>query len=55
VFIDGKEIGAFCPLAGVRLDPGKHRVGLFIIAQNRLLTVDREVVLGRPDQVQFDY
>jgi eukaryotic-like serine/threonine-protein kinase len=55
VFIDGREIGAFCPIAGVRLDAGRHTIGIFVIPQNRIFTVDREVVVGRPHQVQFGY
>jgi hypothetical protein len=55
VFIDGKEIGALCPIAGVRLDPGKHMVGIFVIPQNRIWTFDRDVVAGRPHRVQFNY
>ena len=27
VLVDGKEIGALCPIAGVRLDPGRHMFG----------------------------
>ena len=55
VFIDGREIGAFCPIAGVRLDPGKHMVGVFVIPENRIWTLDREVVAERPHRVQFNY
>ena len=55
VFIDGKEIGALCPIAGVRLNPGKHMVGLFVIPENRIWTYDREVVAERPHRVQFNY
>jgi hypothetical protein len=55
VFIDGKEIGALCPIAGVRLDPGKHMVGVFVIPENRIWTFDREIVAERPHRVQFNY
>ena len=55
VLIDGREIGAFCPIAGVRLDPGKHMVGVFVIPENRIWTLDREVVAERPHRVQFNY
>jgi hypothetical protein len=55
VLIDGKEIGALCPIAGVRLDPGKHMVGIFVIPQNRIWTLEREVVADRPHRVQFSY
>ncbi len=55
VFIDGKEIGALCPISGVRLDPGKHMVGVFVIPENRIWTLDREVVADRPHRVQFNY
>jgi serine/threonine protein kinase len=55
VFIDGKEIGAFCPIAGVRLDPGKHMVGIFVIPENRIWTLDRDIVAEKPHRVQFNY
>ena len=55
VFVDGKEIGALCPIAGVRLDPGKHMIGVFVIPQNRIWTFDREIVADRPHRVQFNY
>lgn len=55
VFIDGKEIGALCPIAGVRLDPGKHMVGIFVIPENRIWTLDRDIVAEKPHRVQFNY
>jgi hypothetical protein len=55
VVIDGKEIGALCPIAGVRLDPGRHMVGVFVIPENRIWTQDREVLADRPHRVQFSY
>ena len=55
VFVDGKEIGALCPIAGVRLDPGKHMVGVFVIPENRIWTLDRDLVAERPHRVQFNY
>ena len=55
VFIDGKEIGALCPISGVRLDPGKHMVGVFVIPDNRIWTLDREIVAEHPHRVQFSY
>ena len=55
VVIDGKEIGALCPIAGVRLDPGRHMVGVFVIPENRIFTQDREIVADRPHRVQFTY
>jgi len=55
VFIDGKEIGAFCPIAGVRLDPGRHMVGVFVIPENRIWTLDREIIAEHPHRVQFNY
>jgi hypothetical protein len=55
VFIDGKEIGALCPISGVRLDPGKHMVGVFVIPENRIWTLDREIIAERPHRVQFNY
>jgi serine/threonine protein kinase len=55
VFIDGKEIGALCPISGVRLDPGKHMVGVFVISENRIWTLDREIIAEHPHRVQFNY
>jgi hypothetical protein len=55
VIVDGKEIGALCPIAGVRLDPGRHMVGVFVIPENRIFSQDREVVADRPHRVQFNY
>jgi hypothetical protein len=55
VFIDGKDIGANCPIAGVRLSPGRHMVGLFVIPENRIWTYDREIVADHPHRVQFNY
>jgi serine/threonine protein kinase len=55
VFVDGREIGALCPIAGVRLDPGRHMVGVFVIPENRIWTVDREIVAEHPHRVQFSY
>ena len=55
VFIDGKEIGAFCPISGVRLDPGKHMVGVFVIPDNRIWTLDRELAAEHPHRVQLNY
>jgi eukaryotic-like serine/threonine-protein kinase len=55
VFVDGREIGANCPIAGVRLDPGKHMVGIFVIPQNRIWSFDREIVAEKPHRVQFNY
>jgi hypothetical protein len=55
VFVDGREIGALCPVAGVRLDPGHHTLGVFVIPQNREWTVDRQIVAERPGRVQFNY
>jgi hypothetical protein len=55
VLVDGKEIGAHCPIAGIRLDPGKHMVGVFVIPENRVFTQEREIVADRPHRVQFNY
>jgi hypothetical protein len=55
VFIDGKEIGAFCPISGVRLDPGRHMVGVFVISENHIWTLDREIIAEHPHRVQFNY
>lgn len=55
VLVDGKEIGSLCPIAGVRLDPGKHMVGIFVIPENRIFTQERQIVADRPHRVQFTY
>jgi hypothetical protein len=55
VFIDGREIGALCPISGVRLDPGKHMVGIFVIPENRIWSLDRDIVAEKPHRVQFNY
>jgi serine/threonine protein kinase len=55
VLVDGKEIGALCPISGIRLDPGKHMVGVFVIAENRIWTQEREIQPDRPHRVQFNY
>jgi hypothetical protein len=55
VLVDGREIGALCPISGVRLDPGKHMVGIFVIPQNRIWTLDRDIVAEKPHRVQFSY
>ena len=55
VLVDGKEIGALCPIAGIRLDPGKHMVGVFVIPENRIWTQDREIQADRPHRVHFNY
>jgi hypothetical protein len=55
VLVDGKEIGALCPIAGIRLDPGRHTFGIFVIPENRIWTQDREIVANRPHRVQFNY
>jgi Protein kinase domain/PEGA domain len=55
VLVDGREIGALCPIAGIRLDPGKHMVGIFVIPQNRIWTFDRDIVAEHPHRVQFNY
>lgn len=55
VLIDGKEIGAYCPIAGIRLDPGKHLVGVFVIPENRVWTQEREILPDHPHRVQFNY
>jgi hypothetical protein len=55
VLIDGKEIGAYCPIAGIRLDPGKHLVGVFVIPENRVWTQEREILPDHPHRVHFNY
>jgi hypothetical protein len=55
VLVDGKEIGAYCPIAGIRLDPGKHMVGVFVIPENRIWTQERDILPERPHRVHFNY
>ncbi len=55
VFVDGKETGALCPIAGIRLDPGKHLIGIFVIPDNRVWTLDRLIEAGHPQSVRFRY
>jgi hypothetical protein len=55
VFVDGRDSGELCPASDLRIEPGRHSVGLFVIPQNRIWTFDREVQLNRPHRVQFNY
>jgi hypothetical protein len=55
VFVDGRDSGELCPASDLRIEPGRHSIGLFVIPQNRIWTFDREVQLNRPHRVQFNY
>jgi hypothetical protein len=55
VFVDGRDSGELCPASDLRIEPGRHSIGVFVIPQNRIWTFDREVQLGRPHRVQFNY
>jgi type II secretory pathway pseudopilin PulG len=55
VFVDGKDSGELCPASDLRIDPGRHSIGLYVIPQNRIWTFDREVQLNRPHRLQFNY
>jgi len=55
VFVDGKDSGELCPASDLRIDPGRHSIGVYVIPQNRIWTFDREVQINRPHRVQFNY
>jgi hypothetical protein len=55
VFVDGKDSGELCPASDLRIEPGGHSIGVFVIPQNRIWTFDREVQLNRPHRVRFNY
>lgn len=55
VFIDGKDSGELCPVSTLRLEPGRHSIGVFVIPQNRIWAFDREIQVNRPHRVQFNY
>jgi hypothetical protein len=55
VFVDGKDTGGLCPVGEIKLDPGRHSIGVFVIPQNRIWAFDREIQAGRPHRVQFNY
>jgi eukaryotic-like serine/threonine-protein kinase len=55
VFVDGRDSGELCPASDLRIEPGRHSIGLFVIPQNRIWTFDREVQLNRPHRLQFNY
>jgi hypothetical protein len=55
VFVDGKDSGELCPASDLRIEPGRHSIGVYVIPQNRIWAFDREVQLNRPHRVQFNY
>ncbi len=55
IFIDGKDSGELCPASDLRVEPGRHSIGVFVIPQNRIWAFDREVQANRPHRVQFNY
>ena len=55
VFVDGKDSGELCPASDLRIEPGRHSIGVFVIPQNRIWTFDREVQLNRPHRIRFNY
>jgi len=55
VFVDGKDAGELCPASDLRVEPGRHSIGVFVIPQNRIWAFDREVQLNRPHRIQFNY
>jgi serine/threonine-protein kinase len=55
VFVDGREIGVYCPISGIRLEPGKHMAGIFVIPQDRMWTIEREILPDQPQRVLFNH
>jgi len=55
IFVDGRDSGELCPASDLRIEPGRHSIGVFVIPQNRIWTFDREVQLNRPHRIQFNY
>jgi serine/threonine-protein kinase len=55
VFVDGKDSGELCPASDLRIEPGRHSIGVFVIPQNRIWSFDRQVQLNRPNRIQFNY
>jgi serine/threonine protein kinase len=55
VFVDGKDSGELCPASDLRIEPGRHSIGVFVIPQNRIWSFNREVQLNRPHRTQFNY
>ena len=55
VFVDGRDSGELCPASDLRIEPGRHSIGLFVIPQNRIWAFEREVQLNRPHRIQFNY
>jgi hypothetical protein len=55
VFVDGKDSGELCPASDLRIEPGRHSIGVFVIPQNRIWSFDRQVQLNRPHRIQFNY
>ena len=43
IVVDGKETGALCPFSKLRVDPGVHKIGLFVPALGQVH--DKEVTL----------
>jgi len=43
IVVDGKETGILCPFSKMRVDPGTHKIGLFIPATGKIHT--KEVIL----------
>jgi serine/threonine protein kinase len=55
VFVDGRDSGELCPASDLRIEPGRHSIGVFVIPQNRIWAFDREVQLNHPHRIQFNY
>jgi eukaryotic-like serine/threonine-protein kinase len=56
VFIDGKESGLLCPVEGLKISPGTHMVGVFVIPQNKIWSFERDVAATSPvHRVIFSY
>jgi hypothetical protein len=56
VFIDGRDTGILCPADGIKVPPGNHLIGVFVIPQNKIWSFEREILDNPPEQrVIFSY
>ncbi len=56
VFVDGRDTGILCPAEGLKITPGNHLIGVFVIPQNKIWSFEREILDGpAPQRVSFSY
>ncbi len=56
VFVDGRDTGVLCPAEGLKVPPGNHLIGVFVIPQNKIWSFEREIPDGpAPQRVIFSY